>query len=87
MKTKQIMIKGHGPQGTAAINGNLYADGAVLELPENQANAYIQAGLALPILSKEDEQKVAATRNQIKKNTQRRKEVIEKTTKKEGEKS
>lgn len=80
---KKIIFKGLGPGGNIVHDDKLVEDGAIVEMKENIADAYIKSGLAHEIIDEDEARKI---QSQVLKNKERRAEVIKATEKKGGKK-
>lgn len=63
---KKIMFRGLGPLGNVIYEDKIYKDGAIVELPEDIANAYIKLSQAYEVKSEEEIEKAQEliTKNQ-----------------------
>lgn len=80
---KRVLFRGLGPTGNIVHNETIIEDGAIVELEDNIADAYITLGLAHEVV---DEEEARAKQEQIIKNKARREEIISKSLKKEDKK-
>lgn len=80
---KKVIFKGLGPGGNIVHEGKLIEDGAIVEMKEGIADAYIKSGLAHEIVDEDEAKKI---QNQVLKNKERRAEVIKAAEKKGGKK-
>ncbi|GMG96255.1 hypothetical protein [Tepidimicrobium xylanilyticum] len=90
MKKKRIIFRGLGPTGNVVYKDEdgktkIIEDGAIVEMEEEKANAYINLNLAYEVLDEDEARKV---QQQVLKNKTRREEVVkvaeEAAQKKEG---
>lgn len=72
---KRIIFNGLGPQESVSYDGKLYYNGAVAEMEDGHAAAYLSSHLAVMV---DSEEQVAAQQFLEKKNAATRKRVQEK---------
>lgn len=79
-KTKRVIFRGLGPTGNVVYRDQLIEDGAIVDLDEKTADAYIKAMLAYEV---EDESEALEKQKQVHLNKQRREEIIKESLGKE----
>ncbi len=78
---KRIIFKGLGPTGNVTHEGQIIKDGAIIEVEDNIAEAYIKLGIAYEVT---DELDAIKLQEKIKKDEATRKKVIEAASKERG---
>lgn len=77
---KKIIFKGLGPTGNIVHDGKLIEDGAIVEMEDVSADAYIKSRLAYEITDEAEAIKIQAL---IRKNIEERNKVLKAAGKKE----
>lgn len=78
---KRIIFRGLGPTGNITHDGQIIKDGAIIEVEDNIAEAYIKSALAYEVT---DELDAIKLQEKIKKDEETRKKVIESASKEKG---
>lgn len=82
-KTKKVIFRGLGPTGNIVYGDTLIEDGAIVDIDETIADAYIKTNLAYEVL---DEEEALVKQKQIHLNKERRKNIIKESLEKEDKK-
>lgn len=78
---KRIIFKGLGPTGNVTHDGQIIKDGAIIEVEDNIAEAYIKLGIAYEVT---DELDAIKLQEKIKKDEATREKVIKAAAEKKG---
>lgn len=79
----RISINGLGPNDKIQYDKNWYINGAILEMDDRHAEAFINAKLVVEIKSADTEKEAEALKELEKRNEERRKEVRTKQAKRD----
>jgi len=73
----KIVLNGLGPKDTVTFNKNIFRNGAIVEMPDDFAQAYIASNLAVEVKSEADEKEAEALQKLEAKNIRKRKAIQE----------
>ncbi len=82
-KTKKVIFRGLGPTGNIVYGDTIIEDGAIVDLEEKVADAYIKSMLAYEVL---DESEAISKQKQVLLNKERRDKIIKESLDKENKK-